>query len=67
MCARMPLILRRAVYQNFLAPRWRQEMERIEACAGCGLCTSRCPYKLDAPRLLREALADYRAFVGEQG
>jgi len=67
MCARMPLLLRRAVYQSFLTPLWRQEMERIEACAGCGLCASRCPYKLDVPRLLRAAWADYQAFSKEYG
>ncbi|MCL2544559.1 MAG: aldo/keto reductase [Clostridia bacterium] len=66
-CARMPLLLRRAVYQNFLTPYWRREMERIEGCTGCGLCSSRCPYKLDAPRLLRAAWADYRAFDREHG
>ena len=67
MCARMPLLLRRAVYQSFLAPHWEQEMERIDGCTGCGLCSSRCPYKLDAPRLLREARADYRAFARQHG
>jgi len=67
MCARMPLLLRRAVAQSFLTPHWQQEMARIEACTGCGLCTSRCPYGLDAPRLLRAAWADYQVFAREHG
>jgi predicted aldo/keto reductase-like oxidoreductase len=67
MCARMPLLLRRAVHQSFLTPHWQQEMGRIEACTGCGLCASRCPYKLDAPRLLRAAWADYQTFAKENG
>lgn len=65
MCARMPLLLRRAVYQNFLTPHWRQEMGRVEACTSCGQCVSRCPYNLDAPRLLRAAWADYQAFADD--
>jgi len=67
MCARMPLLLRRAVYQSFLTPHWVQEMERIADCTGCGLCMSRCPYGLDAPRLLRAAWADYQTFARKHG
>ncbi|MCL2810584.1 MAG: aldo/keto reductase [Clostridia bacterium] len=67
MCARMPLLLRRAVPESFLTSHWQQEMARIEACTGCGLCTSRCPYGLDAPRLLRAAWADYQGFLPGQG
>ena len=66
-CARMPLLLRRAVYQNFLTPRWHAEMDKIDACIECGQCMARCPYQLEIPRLLRAALADYRAFAAEHG
>ncbi|MDR3230238.1 MAG: aldo/keto reductase [Synergistaceae bacterium] len=66
-CARMPFLLRRAVWQNFTSPEGREKMERIETCINCGACKSRCPYELDCPSLLRAALADFRAFIAEKG
>lgn len=67
MCARMPLLLRRAVYQNYVTPAWRAEMDKIRQCIDCGVCMSRCPYHLEIPRLLRAALADYDVFAAEHG
>jgi uncharacterized protein len=61
--ARMSFLLRRAPYQQFLTPQWRQYMDRIEACTDCGNCASRCPYHLDTPTLLKSMLADYRQFA----
>jgi uncharacterized protein len=61
--ARMSFLLRRAPYQHFLTPEWRQNMERIDACTECGDCASRCPYHLDTPALLKTMLADYRQFA----
>jgi uncharacterized protein len=61
--ARMSFLLRRAPYQQFLTPEWRQQMERIDACTECGDCASRCPYDLDTPTLLKTMLADYRQFA----
>ncbi|MDR3264587.1 MAG: aldo/keto reductase [Synergistaceae bacterium] len=66
-CARMPFLLRRAVWQGYVSPEWREKMERIETCIECGQCRTRCPYELDCPSLLRAALADFRAFVAEKG
>ncbi|MDR1048583.1 MAG: 4Fe-4S dicluster domain-containing protein, partial [Synergistaceae bacterium] len=66
-CARMPFLLRRAVWQSFVTPEWRAKMELVEECVGCGLCRSRCPYELDTPALLRAALKDYRGFLAEKG
>ncbi len=64
--ARMNLLLRRAPYQQFLTDASRDAMLRIEDCIGCGSCKSRCPYGLDTPSLLKENLADYKAFYQEQ-
>jgi uncharacterized protein len=64
--ARMSLLLRRAPYQQFLTPEWRQTMERIDACTDCGSCASRCPYHLDTPALLKTMLADYRQFAASR-
>lgn len=61
--ARMPQLLRRAPVEGLLSAHWQQQMARIEDCTECGACASRCPYRLDTPRLLKEALLDYRSFL----
>ncbi len=61
--ARMSLLLRRAPYEGFLTPEWREQMESIEGCIHCGHCIDHCPYGLDTPELLKTMLADYREFV----
>ena len=59
-CNRMSLMLRRAPSQAWLTPHWQEEMNRIDDCVECRVCTTRCPYELDIPVLLRENLRDYR-------
>ncbi|HMA93780.1 MAG TPA: aldo/keto reductase [Polyangiaceae bacterium] len=61
--ARMPQLLRRAPVQGLLTAHWQEQMARIENCTECGACASRCPYRLDTPQLLKEALVDYRSFL----
>jgi aryl-alcohol dehydrogenase-like predicted oxidoreductase len=63
--ARMEFLLRRSPYQRFLQPDWQEKMKKIESCVHCGHCTSRCPYELDTPSLLRHNLEDYRQFLSE--
>ena len=65
-CARMPFLLRRAVWQEFVTPEWQEKMLRIDDCVDCGQCRTRCPYELDCPELLRVALLDYRSFLEEK-
>lgn len=59
-CNRMSLMLRRAPSKNWLTPYWQKEMAKIDDCVNCRICTTRCPYELDIPNLLRENLKDYR-------
>ncbi len=63
MAARMSLLLRRAPYQGFITGDWQEKMSRINQCTECRVCQGRCPYNLDAPRLLRQMLQDYEQFV----
>jgi aryl-alcohol dehydrogenase-like predicted oxidoreductase len=65
--ARMSLLLRRAPAQQFLTPDWREKMNRIDTCTNCQQCTTRCPYGLDTPALLKTVLADYRQFANDNG
>lgn len=59
-CNRMSLMLRRAPSASWLTPHWQEEMNKIEDCINCRVCTTRCPYELEIPKLLRENLEDYR-------
>jgi predicted aldo/keto reductase-like oxidoreductase len=61
--ARMSLLLRRAVYQNFLTPEWQKEMDKINDCLHCNQCVERCPYGLNTPELLQKNLKDYEQFL----
>ncbi len=62
MTARMSLLLRRAPYQQFISDGWKKQMELINDCMNCGQCTSKCPYKLDTPGILKCMLEDYQEF-----
>lgn len=63
--ARMDMLLRRAVWQNFVTDAWYEKMHKIENCRHCGLCASRCPYGLDTPAILEYMLKDYEQFYKE--
>lgn len=65
-CARMTLLMGRAPRQPFLSPDWQAEMEKINTCLECGQCTSRCPYGLNTPELLKKNLADYQRQLQEK-
>jgi len=66
MAARMPLLLRRMPYRDFLSPDWQERMRRVENCTDCGACRERCPYGLDTPALLRRSLIEYEQFLRDQ-
>jgi len=59
-CARISQMIRRAPSADWLTDFWKKEMEKVDDCVECGACMTRCPYKLDIPRLLKKNLADYR-------
>ena len=63
--ARMSFLLRRAPYRQFMTADWVEKMHRIEKCTNCGSCSSKCPYGLDTPNLLKMMLKDYDQFFAE--
>lgn len=62
-CARMSLFLRRSPSADWLTEKWQAEMAKIDDCTECRVCTTRCPYELDIPVLLKKNLADYRSVL----
>lgn len=65
--ARLSFLMRRTRWEPFVTPEWQAKMALIESCTGCGECSSRCPYQLDTPALLKSQLALYREFLKERG
>ncbi len=63
--ARISFLIGRAPYENYLSDEWRDKMNLIEKCIGCGHCKQHCPYGLDTPALLRRELARYRKLYEE--
>ena len=61
-CARMDMLLRRSPWQPYMSAEWQAKMEKINDCLGCRQCSSRCPYQLDTPNLLKYMLKDYKEF-----
>lgn len=62
-CARMSLMIRRAVSANCLNEETQEKMKKIEDCLECGQCKSKCPYGLDTPTLLKKNYEDYKEIL----
>ena len=58
-CARMSQMIRRSPSDRWLAPEMQAEMRKIENCRHCGRCSSKCPYGLNTPELLKKHYEDY--------
>jgi len=61
--ARMSLLIKRAHESLYLSDFARDSMKRVDDCIDCGHCREHCPYGLDAPRLMRESLADFKKLI----
>jgi len=62
-CARMSLLLRRSPTAGHLSEAGQAKMKKIEECLNCGKCSSKCPYGLDTPALLRRNYEDNKTFL----
>lgn len=62
-CARMSLLVRRAPTEAWTNDYWQKEMKKIETCLNCGACTSKCPYSLNTPELLKKNYEDYKKVI----
>ncbi len=59
-CARMSLMIRRAPAKGWLSEHWQEEMAKIDNCINCRQCTTKCPYELSTPELLKKNYEDYK-------
>lgn len=62
-CARMSLMVRRAPSANWLGENMQAEMKKIDNCINCRQCTTKCPYELDTPNLLKKNYEDYKKIL----
>lgn len=65
--ARMNCLIRRAPMAQYMTKEYREKMHRIDACLNCRACSSRCPYQLDTPNLLKLMLRDYDEMYEKYG
>jgi predicted aldo/keto reductase-like oxidoreductase len=42
-------------------------IEKAKTCLECGACITRCPYKLEIPKLLKERIADWDRVYTQAG
>lgn len=62
-CARMSQLIRRSPSATWLTPKNVEMMMNIKNCISCGACSSKCPYNLDTPTLLKHNLEDYLGII----
>ncbi len=59
MCARASLLLKRAPLTKIISDNGKEMMKKVEECTECGQCSTKCPYNLDTPALLKKNYQDY--------
>lgn len=62
-CARMSQLIRRSPSETWLTPKSREMMLKVNDCIECGACSSKCPYGLETPLLLKQNLEDYMNII----
>lgn len=60
--ARISLLIKRAPYMGFLKDDFKEQMDLVKDCIGCGQCIDKCPYSLNTPELLKAEYIKYSDF-----
>ncbi len=64
--ARLHLLCTRSPYQNYITNEYFNDLqEKVESCLHCGSCSSKCPYQMDVPAMVRKQYDKYVAFYEE--
>lgn len=62
-CARISLMVRRAPSAYWLGEEMQAEVKKVENCINCRACTTKCPYELNTPELLKKNYEDYQKIL----
>ncbi len=63
--ARLHLLCTRSPYQNYITDEYYESLKVVNDCLHCGQCSSRCPYQMDVPSMIRKQYDKYLAFYEE--
>lgn len=63
--ARLHLLCTRSPYQGFITDEYYESLKVVDECIHCGQCSSRCPYQMDVPSMVRKQYDKYLSFYEE--
>ncbi|MGI6664288.1 MAG: aldo/keto reductase [Christensenellaceae bacterium] len=63
--ARLHLLVTRSPYQRFISDEYYDGLKVVDDCIHCGQCSSRCPYQMDVPSVVRKQYDKYLQFYEE--
>ncbi len=63
--ARLHLLCTRSPYQSFITDEYYESLKVVDDCLHCGQCSSRCPYQMDVPSMIRKQYDKYLVFYKE--
>ena len=67
LATRITTMVKRGAMLNVLfTSDYYDNMKKVDGCTHCGTCSSRCPYHLNVPRLIKEQQAAYMKMYAEK-
>ncbi len=63
--ARLHLLCTRSPYAKFISDEYYEKLKVVDSCLHCGTCSSRCPYEMDVPSMIRKQYGKYLKFYEE--
>ena len=63
LAARMTAFIKRASEKFYLGDSCREAMRYAADCTNCGQCTTKCPYGINAPKLIRESWEVFQKLI----
>ena len=63
--ARLHLLCTRSPYAGFITDEYYESLKVVDNCLHCGSCSSKCPYQMDVPTMVRKQYDKYLKFYEE--
>ena len=63
--ARLHLLVTRSPYQPYITKEYYESLKVVDQCLHCGSCSSKCPYQMDVPSMVRKQYDKYLKFYEE--